>query len=282
MLHTAAARPGDGLDQGLTWEAEAGVRILLVEDDDRVAAALADLLRRHGALVTRAASGAEALAAGEVDLVLLDLGLPDMDGTAVCRALRRTSDVPIIAVTARAEERDRVLGLRTGADDYVVKPYSSAELLARIEAVLRRSARPAAATVLAQPVADAGPDVLRWDGVVVDLAARRVRVDDADVRLSRKEFELLRVLLEARGGVCTRERLLDEVWGAALFGSTRTLDVHIATLRGKLGDPELVETVRGVGYRLRPPALPDTALPDTAVPDRTIPDRALPHAAGRP
>ena len=263
-------------------EAEVGVRVLLVEDDDRVAAALADLLRRHGALVTRAASGAEALAAGEVDLVLLDLGLPDMDGTAVCRALRRASDVPIIAVTARAEERDRVLGLLTGADDYVVKPYSSAELLARIEAVLRRSARPAAATVLAPPVAGPGPDVVRWDGVVVDLAARRVRVDDADVRLSRKEFELLRVLLEARGGVCTRERLLDEVWGAALFGSTRTLDVHIATLRGKLGDPELVETVRGVGYRLRPPALPDTALPDTAVPDRTIPDRALPHAAGRP
>ena len=231
------------------------MRVLLVEDDDRVAAALADLLRRHGALVTRAASGAEALAAAEVDLVLLDLGLPDMDGTAVCRALRRTSDVPIIAVTARAEERDRVLGLRTGADDYVVKPYSSAELLARIEAVLRRSARPAAA-LLPQPEPAAAPALLQWDDVEVDLGARRVQVAGADVRLSRKEYDVLRVLLGARGAVCTREQLLDEVWGATLFGSTRTLDVHIATLRGKLGDPELVETVRGVGYRLRAPAVP--------------------------
>ena len=232
------------------------MRVLLVEDDDRVAAALADLLRRHGALVTRAATGAQALAAGEVDVVLLDMGLPDMDGTAVCRALRRASDVPIIAVTARAEERDRVAGLRTGADDYVVKPYSSAELLARIEAVLRRSARPPAAPPLPRPEpgTEADVELLRWDGVVVDLAARRVRVGDVDVRLSRKEFDVLRVLLGARGAVCTRERLLDEVWGATLFGSTRTLDVHIATLRGKLGDPELVETVRGVGYRLRPAA----------------------------
>jgi DNA-binding response OmpR family regulator len=236
-----------------------GVRVLVVEDDDRVAAALADLLRRHGALVTRAASGAEALAAGEVDLVLLDLGLPDMDGTAVCRALRRASDVPIIAVTARAEERDRVLGLRTGADDYVVKPYSSAELLARIEAVLRRSARPSAASALPRPATEPAPEAVRWDAVVVDLAARRVRVGDADVRLSRKEFDVLRVLVGARGAVCTREQLLDEVWGATLFGSTRTLDVHIATLRGKLGDPDLVETVRGVGYRLRAPAVPDPA-----------------------
>ena len=210
------------------------MRVLVVEDDDRVAAALTDLLRRRGAVVTRAATGEQALAAGEVDVVLLDLGLPDMDGTAVCRALRRASDVPILAVTARAG--------------------GSAELLARIEAVLRRSARPAAASVLPQPAAEPDPELVHLDGVVVDLAARRVTVDEADARLSRKEFDLLRVLLAARGAVCTRERLLDEVWGATLFGSTRTLDVHIATLRSKLGSPDLVETVRGVGYRLRAPA----------------------------
>ena len=247
------------------------MRILLVEDDDRVAAALTDLLRRRGAVVVRAASGAAALRACEVDLVLLDLGLPDMDGNAVCRALRRASDVPIIAVTARAEERDRVLGLRTGADDYVVKPFSSAELLARIEAVLRRSARPATTDSVGRPrrtepapgaqlEVDAGRrpedaarpgDVLRAGDLLVDADARRVSLDGAPVQLSRKEFDVLLVLARARGAVCAREEILHQVWGATLFGSTRTLDVHVATLRGKLGDPDLVQTVRGVGYRLR-------------------------------
>ena len=227
------------------------MRVLVVEDDDRVAAALSDLLRRHGALVQRAASGAQALSAGEVDLVLLDMGLPDTDGAALCRALRRAGDVPIIAVTARAEERDRVAGLRSGADDYVVKPYSSAELLARIEAVMRRS-RPREPSP-AVPAPPAAP-VLRLGALVVDVDARRATVDGEEVRLSRKEFDVLRVLAQARGAVCAREAILDQVWGATLFGSTRTLDVHVGTLRGKLGDPALVETVRGVGYRLRAPA----------------------------
>ena len=225
------------------------MRILLVEDDDRVAAALRDLLRRRGAVVVRAATGAAALEAGAVDLVLLDLGLPDMDGIAVCRALRRASQVPIIAVTARAEERDRVVGLRTGADDYVVKPYSSAELLARIEAVLRRSSR-SGAMLVEEPVAPARP-VLRSGSLAVDPYARRVSLSGAPVALSRKEFDVLLVLAQARGAVCSREEILDRVWGATLFGSTRTLDVHVATLRAKLGDTHLVETVRGVGYRLR-------------------------------
>jgi len=225
------------------------VRVLLVEDDDRVAAALTDVLRRHGVLVQRVSSGREALAPHAVDLVLLDLGLPDMDGLAVCRALRRVVDVPIIAVTARAEEHERIAGLRAGADDYVVKPYSSAELLARMEAVLRRSHRGAA--TVPRPVDPVTPPVLRLGSLEVDLAARRATVSGAELRLSRKEFDLLAVLAGAHGAVCSRETLLDRVWGATLFGSTRTLDVHVATLRAKLGDPELVETVRGVGYRMR-------------------------------
>ena len=226
------------------------MRVLLVEDDDRVAAALGDVLRRHGVLVQRVSSGREALAQHTVDLVLLDLGLPDMDGLAVCRALRREVDVPIIAVTARAEERERIAGLRAGADDYVVKPYSSAELLARMEAVLRRSHRPAPSppAEAAEPVA---APVLRLGELEVDPAARRATVSGAELKLSRKEFDLLAVLAAAQGAVCSRETLLDRVWGATLFGSTRTLDVHVATLRAKLGDPELVETVRGVGYRMR-------------------------------
>ncbi len=229
------------------------MRVLLVEDDDRVAAALGDLLRRRGALVTRVASGAEALRAGEVDLVLLDLGLPDMDGTAVCRALRRSSDVPIIAVTARAEERDRVIGLRTGADDYVVKPYSSAELLARVEAVLRRSHRGARAP---GPVVAPAPVLSCPGDLHIDVDRRRVLRGAQEVRLSRKEFDVLLVLARAQGAVCPREAILDQVWGATLFGSTRTLDVHVATLRAKLGRPEVVETVRGVGYRLRAAPVP--------------------------
>ena len=228
------------------------MRVLLVEDDDRVAAALGDVLRRHGVLVQRASCGREALAAPPVDLVLLDLGLPDMDGLAVCRALRRVVDVPIIAVTARAEERERIAGLRAGADDYVVKPYSSAELLARMEAVLRRSHRAGSpAPAVAEPVAPDPTPVIRAGALEIDPDARRATLDGAELKLSRKEFDLLAVLAGAHGAVCSRETLLDRVWGATLFGSTRTLDVHVATLRAKLGDPDLVETVRGVGYRMR-------------------------------
>ena len=230
------------------------MRVLLVEDDDRVAAALGDVLRRHGVLVHRVSSGRAALSAHRVDLVLLDLGLPDIDGLAVCRALRRVVDVPIIAVTARAEEHERIAGLRAGADDYVVKPYSSAELLARMEAVLRRShrARPEAGpSPVAEPQPVASAPVVRLGALEVDPDARRATLSGAELKLSRKEFDLLAVLAVAHGAVCSRELLLDRVWGATIFGSTRTLDVHVATLRAKLGDPDLVETVRGVGYRMR-------------------------------
>jgi DNA-binding response OmpR family regulator len=214
------------------------MRVLVVEDDRRVAAALTAALCRHGFEVLRAGSVAEALAAPTVDMILLDLGLPDGDGVDLCRRLRRDgADVAIIALTARGEERDRIAGLRSGADDYLVKPYSMAELMARVEAVMRR-ARPRP-----QPVVEAG-------GLRVDLGAHTVARDGEHVSLTRKEFELLACLARAAGVVVPRERLLIEVWGTAWPGAGRTLDVHMATLRGKLGEPTVIETVRGVGYRL--------------------------------
>jgi DNA-binding response OmpR family regulator len=214
------------------------MRILLVEDDDRFADALMPALRRQGFDVSRAATAAVALATPPADLVLLDLGLPDMDGIEVCRRLRADGDIAIIALTARGEERDRVIGLRAGADDYLVKPFGIAELRARIEAVMRR-VRPAA-----RPVVAAGD--LR-----IDLARRVVTsADGSPIALTRKEFELLAALARQPGVVVSRERLLIEVWHSAWPGGRRTLDVHMATLRGKLGRPKVIETVHGVGYRL--------------------------------
>jgi len=217
------------------------MRMLLVEDDIRLADALTIALRRQGYQVQRATTVAAALVAPAVDLVLLDLGLPDGDGVQVCRELRRRGDVAIIAVTARGEERDKVLGLRAGADDYLVKPFSMAELQARIEAVLRR-ARPRP-----DPVVAAGP-------LLVDLGQHEVTRDGRPVALTRKEFGLLAALVRQPGQVVERERLLLEVWGTSWRGAGRTLDVHMASLRGKLGDPPVVVTVRGVGYRLAVPA----------------------------
>lgn len=215
------------------------MRILLVDDDDRFADALTVALRRQGFEVRRAATGAAALAAPPADLVLLDLGLPDLDGIEVCRRLRAGGDVAIIAVTARGEERDRVLGLRTGADDYLVKPFGVAELAARIDAVMRR----------VRPVVR--PVVVAAGGLRVDTARREVTAaDGSPVALTRKEFELLAALARQPGLVVTRERLLIEVWNNVWPGARRTLDVHIATLRAKLGDPALIRTVHGVGYRL--------------------------------
>ncbi len=216
-------------------------RILVVEDDDRVAGALCAALTRAGYAVTRAADGADALAQvgrGGLDLVLLDLGLPDLDGLEVCRRIRAASGVPLIAVTARGTERDRVDGLRTGADDYVVKPFALAELLARIEAVLRRSQPAASAPALGATVGD----------LAIDLDSRRVTVDGGAVELTRKEFDLLVLLVRRRGTVVGREEILRAVWETDWPGTGRTLDVHVASLRQKLRRPELVRTVRGVGY----------------------------------
>ncbi|MWA04764.1 response regulator [Actinomadura sp. LD22] len=228
------------------------MRILLVDDDDRFADALTVALRRQGFEVCRAATGAAALAAPPADLVLLDLGLPDLDGIEVCRRLRTGGDVAIIAVTARGEERDRVLGLRSGADDYLVKPFGIAELAARIDAVIRR-VRPAAR-----------PVVVAAGGLRVDTARHQVTAaDGSPVALTRKEFELLAALARQPGLVVTRERLLIEVWNGVWPGARRTLDVHIATLRAKLGDPALIRTVHGVGYRL---AVEDDPPPRAAAP----------------
>jgi DNA-binding response OmpR family regulator len=217
------------------------MRRLLVEDDTRLADALVIALGRQGYQVDRVTTAADALVARSADVVLLDLGLPDGDGVQVCRALReRDGDIAIIAITARGDERDKVLGLRSGADDYLVKPFGLAELQARIDAVLRR-VRPRG-----RPVVVAGP--LR-----VDLGRHEVARDGQPIALTRKEFGLLAALAHEPGMVVERDRLLLEVWGTAWRGAGRTLDVHMASLRGKLGDPSLVATVRGVGYRLDVP-----------------------------
>ncbi|MBQ1075081.1 response regulator transcription factor [Micromonospora sp. C31] len=216
------------------------MRILLVEDDRRVAAALSAALTRRGYEVEHAATVAAALSAAPCDLVLLDLTLPDGDGTDLCRELRRrSSQLGIIAVTARGEERDRVLGLRLGADDYVVKPFSMTELQARIEAVLRRAAH----AVPERNLIEVGP-------VRVDVAARTVSVGGRPVALTRKEFDVLLSLARQPGVAVARDRILLDAWGTT-WGDGHTVEVHVGSLRGKLGDPGLVETVRGVGYRLR-------------------------------
>jgi len=216
------------------------VRLLVVEDDDAIAVPLVEGLSRAGYSVERAATGTEALArVASADLVLLDLGLPDMDGSEVCRQVRKTSAVPIIIVSARGDESDRVLGLELGADDYLVKPFGLRELVARVRAVSRRAA--------------SDPDQLlqRIGTVEIDRRTRRVTVDEREVALSRKEFDLLSLLGQDPGAVVSREQIMDEVWDPHWYGPTRTLDVHVASLRKKLGDPGLIETVRRVGFRLR-------------------------------
>jgi two-component system, OmpR family, response regulator RegX3 len=217
------------------------VHVLVVEDEDSIAEPLAEGLRREGFTVTRAATGAEALAAPPADVVLLDLRLPDVDGLDVCRRIRERSDVPIIAVTARGEEADRVVGLELGADDYVVKPFGMRELIARIRAVTRRARGGQAA----------GDGIVRVADLEVDLRARRVRLGERVLELTAKEFDLLAALARDPGAAVSRHRLLEEVWETSWYGSTKTIDVHVAALRRKLGDSGWIETVRGVGFRLR-------------------------------
>jgi two-component system, OmpR family, response regulator RegX3 len=226
--------------------------ILVVEDEASISQPFAEALRRAGfeAIVTGTAAGALELASdAEPDLVILDLSLPDGDGRDVCRELRRRSDVPIVMLTARGTEMDRIVGLELGADDYVVKPFSAAEVISRIRAVLRRSA-PREGVGAAQPS-------IRIAGIELDPGARRASLDGTELDLSRKEFDLLAELMRNAGRVVKREELMSKVWDVNWFGSTKTLDVHIGWLRRKLGDdsnqPHYIETVRGVGFRFAAP-----------------------------
>src|SRR3954467_3372140 len=209
-----------------------GARILFVEDEPSIFEPFSKALAREGfepVVATTVAKAIEIAERVDPDLVLLDLNLPDGDGRDVARALRRRGDTPIIMVTARGTETDRVVGLELGADDYVVKPFSSAEVIARIRAVLRRTQRPAGGTP-----APAAP--LRIGELEVDLAARRAVVSDEELDLSRKEFDLLAELVRNAGRVVSREDLMARVWDENWFGSTKTLDVHVGWLRRKLGD----------------------------------------------
>jgi len=215
------------------------VKLLLVEDDPSIAASLIDALTGEGFTVTHASTGAEALNLADPDLILLDIGLPDMDGRDVCRRIRETRKTPIIMLTARDEEFDRVLGLELGADDYVTKPFSVRELTARIRAVLRR--------VQGSPPDDA---VQRIGALAIDRRTRRVRVDEAEITLTAKEFDLLAYLAEDVGAVHTRTEILEKVWDAHWYGPTKTVDAHVASLRKKLGGNDWIEAVRGVGFRL--------------------------------
>ena len=232
--------------------------ILLVEDEDSIARPLAAALEREGYATRITGSAPEAIAlAAELqpDLILLDVMLSDGSGLDVCREVRRESKVPIIMLTARGDETDRVVGLELGADDYVVKPFSARELVARIRAVLRRMPDEAAAPAAAH--AEPGGREYRVDGLVVDTGMRRVLLDGEELSLTRREFDLLAILVRNAGTVLTREHLIDEVWDTNWFGSTKTLDVHVSSLRRKLGDDAVdsryLHTVRGVGFRFAAP-----------------------------
>jgi len=217
------------------------VKVLIVEDEDAIAEPLAEGLTREGFTVERAESGRAALEAPEPDIVLLDLGLPDVDGFSVCRELRSRSDVPIIMLTAKGEEVDRVVGLELGADDYIVKPFGFRELLARIRAVTRRtSERPQGRRT-------------RFGALELDIRGRRARIDGRELALTPKEFDLLALLAREPGAVVSRAEILQEVWQTTWFGSAKTIDVHVAGLRKKLGDSSWIETVRGIGLRLHIP-----------------------------
>jgi DNA-binding response OmpR family regulator len=215
---------------------------VVIEDDQAIGSLVGAYLEQAGFRVVRECTGEAGLDAVERQkprFVVLDLGLPDVDGFDLCRRLRSGGDVPILILTARDEEADRIIGLELGADDYVTKPFSPRELVARVRAVLRR--------VDPTPVE---PHLLDVGELRLDLRSRSVSMGGSNVQLRTLEFELLAELARHRGHVVTRERLLDRVWGMTFAGGTRTIDVHVAQLRKKLGRPDVIQTVRGVGYRI--------------------------------
>ena len=229
-------------------------RVLVVEDEESFREALDFMLRKEGFEVTVADSGPAALEEFErsgADLVLLDLMLPGLSGTEVCRRLRSRSTVPVIMLTAKDSEIDKVVGLEIGADDYVTKPFSSRELLARIRAVLRRGGDSGG-----EPEESGAGSTLQVGPVRMDVDRHVVTVDGQGVQLPLKEFELLELLLRNRGRVLTRAQLIDRVWGADYVGDTKTLDVHVKRLRSKVepdpAEPRHLLTVRGLGYKFEP------------------------------
>jgi DNA-binding response OmpR family regulator len=220
--------------------------ILVVEDESSIASFVALYLKKAGYGVRTAATGGEALqqvAAEAPALVVLDLNLPDVDGIEVCRRIRKTGDVPIIMLTARDEDVDKIIGLEVGADDYLTKPFNPRELVARVKSVLRRAAPDRKHRESAQ---------IRHGDLVVDAGRREAHVGDEEIQLAPKEFDLLWELLDHRGLVLTRDQLLERVWGYTFAGDTRTVDVHVRQLRRKLGDASPIVTVWGVGYKVAP------------------------------
>ncbi|MFF3457229.1 response regulator transcription factor [Streptomyces sp. NPDC002730] len=276
------------------------LRALLIEDDETIAEPLVEGLGRYGLTVGHVSTGAAGLQGPYGDIVLLDLGLPDMDGIDVCRGIRQVSDVPIIMLTARGTEADRVLGLELGADDYLAKPVSIRELIARIRAVTRRTAAWSGAATAAEAANGPGalpraavatppatapdwglgasawqdPEPSREPGriapqssptgaLVVDRRTREVWIGERPIILTPKEFDLLALLAEDPGAVYSRQEILDRVWDLHFHGPTKTLDVHVATLRRKLGDPAWIQTLRGVGLRLAVRPRTDTNHPES-------------------
>ncbi len=227
--------------------------VLVVEDEQSIASFISLYLKNAGYSVRVAATGSAALnaVAAEIpSLILLDLNLPDMDGIEICRRIRKSSDVPILMLTARDEDVDKIIGLEVGADDYLTKPFNPRELVARVKAVLRRST--------GERGRDGGEE-LRHGDVLINAGRREVFVGDDEVQLAPKEFDLLWELIDHRGLVLTRDQLLERVWGYTFAGDTRTVDVHVRQVRRKLGDASPIVTVWGVGYKVASERSPATA-----------------------